>query len=40
MAIPTLHEVGLIERYGPHLQYEPPGGWTDHPDSTLVKTHC
>ena len=33
----------LIERYGPHLNYVPPGGWRDesrHPADRLVKTHC
>jgi len=33
----------LLERYGPHLQHEPPGGWQDaaeHPPERLVKTHC
>ncbi|HEY6970659.1 MAG TPA: molybdopterin oxidoreductase family protein [Candidatus Angelobacter sp.] len=33
----------LIERYGPHLNYAPPGGWRDesrHPADRLVKTHC
>jgi len=40
MATPTLDEVGLIGRYGPSLNYEPPGGWTEQSDCTLVKTHC
>jgi assimilatory nitrate reductase catalytic subunit len=33
----------LIHSYGPHLKYEPPGGWRDEstrPPDTLVKTHC
>jgi assimilatory nitrate reductase catalytic subunit len=33
----------LIELYGPHLNYTPPGGWQDesrHPAEHLVKTHC
>ncbi len=33
----------LMERYGPHLHYTPPGGWQDesqHPAQRLVKTHC
>ena len=33
----------LIDRYGPHLNYVPPGGWGDesrHPAEKLVKTHC
>ena len=40
MATPTLDEAGLLDRFGPHLQYEPPGGWTEQKDCTLVKTHC
>ena len=40
MARPTLDETSLIDRYGPHLQYEPHGGWTEQRDCTLVKTHC
>jgi assimilatory nitrate reductase catalytic subunit len=33
----------LTDRYGPHLNYTPPGGWRDesrHPADRLVKTHC
>jgi assimilatory nitrate reductase catalytic subunit len=33
----------LVDRYGPHLNYVPPGGWRDesrHPAERLVKTHC
>src|ERR1043165_9825566 len=33
----------LVDRYGPHLNYLPPGGWRDespHPAEKLVKTHC
>jgi len=33
----------LIQRYGPHLSYEPPGGYADqraNPPDRLVKTHC
>src|SRR5918911_3637255 len=33
----------LIELYGPHLNYTPPGGWQDEsrrPAERLVKTHC
>ena len=33
----------LIDRYGPHLNYVPPGGWRDesrNPADRLVKTHC
>src|SRR5512134_796930 len=43
MARPPIDEAGLIERYGPHLNYEPPGGWQDearNPAEKLVKTHC
>ena len=40
MATLTLDELRLIEQYGPHPQYEPPGGWTERTDCTLVKTHC
>jgi assimilatory nitrate reductase catalytic subunit len=31
----------LVERYGPHLHHEPPGGWRPHgePDAR-VRTHC
>ncbi len=33
----------LIERYGPHLNYVPQGGWQEesrHKPDKLVKTHC
>ena len=33
----------LFERFGPHPQYTPPGGWSDesrNPAEKLVKTHC
>jgi len=33
----------LIELFGPHLNFQPPGGWKDesvHPPEKLVKTHC
>ncbi|MGH7857787.1 MAG: molybdopterin oxidoreductase family protein, partial [Candidatus Binatia bacterium] len=31
----------LIDRYGPHLQYEPPGGFAARTDpDRRVKTHC
>lgn len=31
----------LVEQFGPHAQYEPPGGWSaaEDPDY-VVKTHC
>lgn len=41
MATPPLPEHLLIEQYGPHLQYEPPGGWQSAGAADrLVKTHC
>jgi assimilatory nitrate reductase catalytic subunit len=43
MAKPPLPVEALIDRYGPHLNYVPPGGWRDesrHPADRLVKTHC
>ncbi|MBX3151469.1 molybdopterin oxidoreductase family protein [Candidatus Obscuribacterales bacterium] len=43
MAKPPIPLPQLIELYGPHLNYEPPGGWQDesiHPADKLVKTHC
>ena len=33
----------LLDRYGPHLSYEPPGGYSEqraNPPDRLVKTHC
>jgi assimilatory nitrate reductase catalytic subunit len=33
----------LLRRYGPHLNYEPPGGYAEqreNPPDRLVKTHC
>jgi assimilatory nitrate reductase catalytic subunit len=43
MAKPPLSIEDLVQRYGPHLNYLPPGGWRDesrHPAERLVKTHC
>ncbi len=43
MAKPPLPVEELAKRYGPHLNYEPPGGWRDesrNPAERLVKTHC
>jgi len=40
MATPTLDEKDFIERFGPHLNYEPPGGWAGQIPDKLVKTHC
>ena len=43
MARPPVALEKLIEAYGPHLNFEPAGGWQDeakHPAERLVKTHC
>jgi assimilatory nitrate reductase catalytic subunit len=43
MARPPIDEATLAERYGPHLKYEPPGGWQSEaqdPAEKLVQTHC
>jgi assimilatory nitrate reductase catalytic subunit len=40
MAMLTLDEKTFIEKYGPSLKYEPSGGWIEHKDCELVKTHC
>lgn len=43
MAKPPLPLSKLTELYGPHLEYEPPGGWqheSNNPAEKLVKTHC
>ncbi|MES1241960.1 MAG: molybdopterin oxidoreductase family protein [Acidobacteriota bacterium] len=43
MARPPLPDAELIARYGPHLNYEPPGGYgeqRENPPDRLVKTHC
>jgi assimilatory nitrate reductase catalytic subunit len=41
MAHLPLSEAQLIDQYGPHLNYEPPGGWqANGPPDRLVKTHC
>src|SRR4249920_3360173 len=43
MAIPTLDEAEFIDKYGPHPNYEPSGGWEGHKQGAeikLVKTHC
>jgi assimilatory nitrate reductase catalytic subunit len=40
MAIPTLDEERFIDKFGPHLNYEPAGGWTEQQADKLVKTHC
>ena len=40
MARLAFDEDVLIDHYGPHLNYEPAGGWDEHKDCSLVKTHC
>jgi assimilatory nitrate reductase catalytic subunit len=43
VAKPPASVEALTERYGPHLNYAPAGGWQDeslHPAERLVKTHC
>ena len=41
MAHLPLPEEQLIAQYGPHLNYEPPGGWhAGGPPDRLVQTHC
>jgi assimilatory nitrate reductase catalytic subunit len=43
VARPALPVEGYLERWGPHPQYAPPGGWGDEaqrPAEKLVKTHC
>jgi assimilatory nitrate reductase catalytic subunit len=36
-----ISEADLIERYGPHLNHAPPGGWDrDVEVDDVVKTHC
>jgi assimilatory nitrate reductase catalytic subunit len=43
MAKPPLPVEKLNERYGPHLNFAPPGGWQDesrNPADQLIKTHC
>ena len=43
MSEPPLSPDELRARYGPHLAYEPPGGWrgpSRAPVDRLVKTHC
>ena len=43
MAKPPLTVAELMEHFGPHLNYTPPGGWQDesrHAAERLVKTHC
>ncbi len=43
MAKPPASPQELYDRYGPHLNYVPPGGWhaeSQHEGDKLVKTHC
>ena len=43
MARPPVPPDALAAAYGPHLNYEPPGGWdaaAGQPPDRLVKTHC
>jgi assimilatory nitrate reductase catalytic subunit len=43
VAKPPVSVDQLTERFGPHLNYVPPGGWQDesrHGADKLVKTHC
>ena len=43
MARPPIPIEQLVDRYGPHLNYTPVGGWQDesrNPPDRLVKTHC
>ena len=43
MAKPPLPVDALARSYGPHPNYEPPGGWEEasrRPPDRLVKTHC
>lgn len=41
MARPPLSEAELVERYGPHLNQAPPGGWDAHREvDHEVATHC
>jgi assimilatory nitrate reductase catalytic subunit len=42
VAKPPVSPDALRERYGPHLNYTPPGGWNGSQEGgeKLVKTHC
>src|SRR5215831_17791950 len=40
MAKVPLSTAELIERHGPHLANQPPGGWAHRQPDRLVKTHC
>ncbi len=43
MAEPPVPEIEIAERYGPHGNYVPPGGWDRNASlgpAKLVKTHC
>ncbi len=40
MALLAQSESKMIEQYGPHPAYAPPGGWDHGTPDRLVKTHC
>jgi assimilatory nitrate reductase catalytic subunit len=43
VAEPPISLKSLLERFGPHPAYVPPGGWQDelrNAPERLVKTHC
>src|SRR5690349_4826734 len=40
MAKLPVPEKALIERFGPHTNSTPPGGWEVGPIDSLVETHC
>src|SRR5438034_11655913 len=43
VAKPPASPESLLDRFGPHPAYTPPGGWQDesrNPAERLVKTHC
>ena len=43
MSKPPLPVEALVEQFGPHLNFAPPGGWEEsarRPPDRLVKTHC
>ena len=40
MAKPPQPPEVLVQQYGPHPQYVPPGGWQQPSPGKLVKTHC
>src|SRR5215210_1294477 len=41
MARPPVEIPVLVDRFGPHAKYTPPGGWTAVGEvDRVVKTHC